>query len=73
MPGLHLGRFDVDATVPLGHPCCGGWIKPATVVDDPLKLRGVVIQGNDAPIVLAAIDWTGICNQAYFQIRDALA
>lgn len=73
MPGLHLGRFDVDATVPMGHPCCGGWIKPATVVDDPLKLRGVVIQGNDAPVVLAAIDWTGICNQAYFQIRDALA
>ena len=73
MPGLHLGRFDVDATVPLGHPCCGGWIKPATVVDDPLKLRGVVLQGVDAPVVLAAIDWTGICNQAYFQIRDALA
>ncbi|MCY2934814.1 MAG: hypothetical protein NT172_11700 [Planctomycetota bacterium] len=73
MPGLHLGRFDIDATVPMGHPLCGGWIKPATVVDDPLKLRGVIIQGNDAPIVLAAIDWTGICNQAYFQIRDGLA
>lgn len=73
MPGLHLGRFDVDATVPMGHPCCGGWIKPATVVDDPLKLRGVVLQGADKPIVLAAIDWTGICNQAYFQMRDALA
>ena len=73
MPGLHLGRFDIDATVPMGHPLCGGWIKPATVVDDPLKLRGVIIQGNDAPIVLAAIDWTGICNNAYFQIRDAIA
>lgn len=73
MPGLHLCRFDVDATVPMGHSMCGGWIKPAEVVDDPLRLRGVIIQGNDAPIVLAAIDWTGICNDAYFQIRDAIA
>jgi hypothetical protein len=73
MSGLHLAKFDVDATVPMGHPLCGGWIKPAEVVDDPLRLRGIVIQGMDAPIVLAAIDWTGICNASYFQIRDALA
>lgn len=73
MSGLHLCRFDVDATVPMGHPLCGGWIKPAEVVDDPLRLRGIVIQGLDAPIVLASIDWTGVCNAAYFQIRDAIA
>lgn len=73
MSGLHLCRFDVDATVPMGHPLCGGWIKPAEVVDDPLRLRGIIIQGLDAPIVLASIDWTGVCNAAYFQIRDAIA
>jgi len=73
MPGLHLGTFDVDATVPMGHAMCGGWIQPATVVDDPLKLRGVILQGADAPIVLAAIDWTGVCNGAYFRFRDTIA
>ncbi|MBI1324466.1 hypothetical protein GC170_14950 [bacterium] len=73
MPGLHLGTFDVDATVPMGHAMCGGWIQPATVVDDPLKLRGVILQGADAPIVLAAIDWTGVCNGAYFRFRETIA
>lgn len=65
MLDLHLARFDIDATPPLGHPLCGGWIKPAEAVDDPLKLRGVVLLGAGAPIVLAAVDWTGIMNDSH--------
>ena len=28
MPALHLATFSSDATPPLGHPLCGGWIEP---------------------------------------------
>ena len=59
MLAFHLATFKIDATPPIGHPLCGGWIKPVVGVDDPLWLRGVVLMGTDRPIVLAALDWTG--------------
>ena len=73
MPDFHLSVFQVDATPPDGHPLCGGWIKPVAAVDDPLSLRGVVIQGADRPIVLAALDWTGVMNESRRLWTEALA
>lgn len=34
MLAYHLARFSIDATPPIGHPLCGGWIKPAEAIDD---------------------------------------
>ena len=65
MPALHLATFSADVTPPLGHPLCGGWIEPARGFDDPLEIVGVVLLGSGAPVVLAAIDWTGLRNEAY--------
>ena len=45
MLDFHLARFDLQVSPPVGHPLCGGWIKPAEVTDDPLLLRGVVVLG----------------------------
>jgi hypothetical protein len=73
MPTFHLATFESDVTPPLGHPLCGGWIEPAHVVDDPLKIIGVVLLGAGAPVVLAAVDWCGIRNDANFVWRKALA
>src|SRR5258708_15384717 len=73
MPDLRLARFDLDASTPIGHPLCGGWIKPADVVDDPLRLRGVVIEGSGSPIVLAALDWTGVMNESHRLWTEHLA
>ncbi|GIW87082.1 MAG: hypothetical protein KatS3mg108_1406 [Isosphaeraceae bacterium] len=73
MLAFHLARFKVDATPPLGHPLCGGWITPARAVDDPLWLRGLVIQAEGPPVVLAAFDWTGILNRSHQLWREALA
>jgi hypothetical protein len=69
----HLATFQVDATPPMNHPLCGGWIKPVVGVDDPLWLRGVVLQGNDRPIVLAALDWTGVMDESHRLWTEALA
>src|SRR5690349_14892194 len=30
-----VSSFWCDVTPPIGHPLCGGWIKPLEAVDDP--------------------------------------
>ena len=73
MATLKLARFDLDATPPLGHPLCGGWIQPVVGVDDPLRFRGVVVLGVDQPIVLATLDWTGVLNDSHRLWIEAIA
>ena len=73
MPAVHLATFYADVTVPLGHPLCGGWIKPAEKIAGLLSCHGLVILGDEAPVVLCAIDWTGLCNLAHVRFRESLA
>jgi hypothetical protein len=73
MAALHLATFACDVTPPSGHPLCGGWIEPVRGVDDPLRALGVVLLGMGRPVVLCAIDWCGIRNQAHEIWREALA
>ena len=73
MPSLHLTTFQSDATPPLGHPLCGGWIEPVRAVDDPLRILGIVLHGAGSPIVLCAVDWCGLRNEANQTWRQALA
>jgi hypothetical protein len=73
MPELHLATFTADVTPPEGHPLCGGWIEPVRGVDDPLKAVGVVLLGMGRPVVLCAVDWCGIRNEAHRAWREALA
>ena len=70
---LHVAPFSFDVTPPVGHPCCGGWIKPVEVVDDPLEAKGIVVLGAGKPIVLCAVDWTGVLNSAHVAWRVAMA
>ena len=69
----HLATFRFDVTPPKGHSLCGGWIKPVIDVDDPLEAIGFVLLGAGAPIVVCAIDWTGVLNSAHIAFREALA
>lgn len=62
-----------DVTVPLGHSLCGGWIKPAIKVETPLRALGLVLAGNEPPVVLLALDWCGLCNDAHVRMREVLA
>jgi len=70
---LHLAPFRFDVTPPPGHSLCGGWIKPVVDVDDQLEAIGFVLLGAGKPIVLCAVDWTGLLNDAHVQWRQALA
>lgn len=70
---LQITTFQVDATPPIGHPCCGGWITPIQVVDDKQLGLGIILRGSGAPVVILAVDWTGILNDSYLQLTKAIA
>ncbi len=72
-PQFQLGTFSVDITVPLGHPLCGGWIKPAEAIEDPLQGLGIILIGPDKPIVLMVLDWCELNNEANRLWREAIA
>jgi hypothetical protein len=73
MPALHLATFSCDVTPPIGHPLCGGWIEPVRAVDDPLRAVGIILLGPSSPVVLCAVDWCGIRNDAHLAWRKAIA
>lgn len=73
MPNTFLSTFKVDVTPPLGSPLCGGWIKPAGKIGSPLYCIGIVLQGPEAPVVMAAFDWTGILNDAHLEFSKVVA
>lgn len=67
---IRIGVFEVDATPPVGSPMA---YDPVKEVESPLSCRGIVIVGNDKPIVLCAVDWIGIGNGAHRFFREQLA
>ena len=70
---IHLAPFRFDVTPPLGHGCCGNWIKPIEGYDDPMEAIGFVLTGAGKPIVICSVDWTGLLNEAHIAWRTAMA
>ena len=70
---LKIAPFRFDVTPPMGHSCCGGWIRPIEAVDDTQEAIGYVLLGAGAPIVVCVVDWTGILNSAHAAWRAAMA
>ncbi len=68
---LRLARFDIDCTPPLGSLMAYDPVKAQGEVG--LRARGVVLLGAGQPIVLCAVDWIGIANEAHDAFRQALA
>lgn len=72
-PGFRLATFSADVTPPIGHACMGGGVSPVKEIVDPLSARGVVLLGEERPVVIATVDWCEIRNDAYDRWRDAIA
>ncbi|MCH9655677.1 MAG: hypothetical protein K0U86_13510 [Planctomycetes bacterium] len=70
---LQIASFRFDVTPPLGHSLCGGWIPAAAQIEDSLEAIGLVLLSEQRPIVICSVDWTGLCNTAHYQLREALA
>ncbi len=71
--GYRVAAFEADITCPIGHPLMGGGIAPASEIVTPLLAKGVVLLGPDKPVVIAALDWCEVRNDAYDRWREALA
>ncbi len=71
--GLLIACFLADVTPPIGHPLCGGLVPPVKCVVDPLEARGLVLLGAGRPIVICAVDWCEIHNDAQDRWRTVLA
>ena len=66
-----LATFDVDVTPPVGSHMA---YDPVTRVDElTLRSRGVILTGSGSPIVLCAVDFLGIANEAHDEWREAIA
>ncbi len=70
---LEVANFVCDVTPPIGHPLCGGWIKPLVAIDDPLLAKGIVIRDGKQRYVLCSVDWCLLQTGAFDQIRRAIA
>jgi hypothetical protein len=70
---LRIAPFHFEVTPPIGHPLCGGWKTPMIDCADALEAIGYVLLGAGKPIVICAVDWTGILNEAHVAWRAALA
>ena len=68
---LRVATFDIDATPPVGYMMA---YDPVVRLDAmTLRCRGVVLLGHAEPIVLCAVDWIGIANEAHDAFRERLA
>jgi hypothetical protein len=69
--GVRLATFDLDATPPIGSLMA---YDPVRRIDElGLRCRGIVLLGSGEPIVLCAVDWIGISNEAHDAFRQTLA
>jgi hypothetical protein len=68
-----LATFEADITPPVGHPLLAGWKPAAKSIKDPLSARGLVLVGATEPLVICALDWCELRNDAYDRWREALA
>jgi len=70
---LWIACFSADVSPPVGHPLCGGVIPPAQRIEDPLLACGFVLLGAGKPLVVCAVDWCEIHNDAHDRWRTVLA
>jgi hypothetical protein len=70
---VQIATFRADVTPPVGAPLCGGLVKPAVGVSEPLLALGVVLLSDEKPVVLCAVDFCEIRGADHIHWREVLA
>lgn len=70
---VRVASFACDVTPPVGHPLCGGWIRPLEAVEDPLWAKGIVLANEDQRHVICVVDWCLLQTGAHDLFRRKLA
>ncbi len=69
--GLRLATFAIEVNPRIGKPLA---YDPMVESTGPLSCRGIILLPADQqPIVLCAIDWLGVANEAHVRFRRELA
>lgn len=68
-----IAPFRFDVTPPLRSSLLGGLVMPAATHGDGLEAIGYVLLGAGEPIVVCALDWAGLMNEAHLAWRRTLA
>ena len=70
---VQIAPFRADVTPPVGAPLCGGLVKPAVGVSEPLLALGVVLLSDEKPVLVCAIDFCEIRGADHMHWREVLA
>ena len=70
---LQVATFRADMTPPIGEGPCVGFMPKVESIEHPLELRGIVLRANSRTIVIAALDYQGLCNSSDDEFRRRLA
>jgi hypothetical protein len=70
---FQVAPFQAIVTIPVGHACMGGGIADAREIVDPLFAKGFTFLGAGEPVVVCAVDFCQLNNDAYDYWREALA
>ncbi|MCC7497858.1 MAG: hypothetical protein IT160_09795 [Bryobacterales bacterium] len=68
---LRAATFQADATPFPGEPLI--WVKPAKIVLDPLRAKGIIIEQGPDRYVMCSVDWCGIGGEWHHGLRTAMA
>ncbi|NND98388.1 MAG: hypothetical protein HKN47_13790, partial [Pirellulaceae bacterium] len=68
---VRLATFDIDVTPPIGFMMAYDRVR--RVDELGLRCRGIVLIGSEQPMVVCAVDWIGIGNEAHDAFRDTIA
>jgi hypothetical protein len=70
-PPLRVAPFRADAAPPPGEPNI--WVTPVSRIEDPLWVKGVVLDWKGQRYVLCALDWCGVGGTTHRLFREKLA
>lgn len=74
MPTPILARtFFVDVTPPVGTFLCGGLHTTSLGVEQPISLRGMILEQNGTRVVVAAIEYCYLCGKSHDRMIAAMA
>jgi hypothetical protein len=68
---LRVAPFRCDATPGPGEPLV--WATKLTKVEEPLLVKGIVLEDGTNRMVLCGIDWCLLCNESELSFRTSLA
>lgn len=66
-----IATFRCDATPPVGATLV--WLVELKVINDPLLIKGVVLEDDNERYVVCSMDWCLLCNQSERAFREAIA